>query len=124
MFRIAVIAPDPFLRILIDHSLSSLDADVAAFARWNDRMIPQLSECNLILTLSVRPLLCGHDIAARIRRQNQRRTQIYVLSWLHNEQNVLSLLESGVDQYFTLPVNIPRLRGKIAAQIEFERYHD
>lgn len=124
MFRIAVIAPDPFLRILIDHSLSSLDADVAAFARWNDRMIPQLSECNLILTLSVRPLLCGHDIAARIRRHNQRRTQIYVLSWLHNEQNVLSLLESGVDQYFTLPVSIPRLRGKIAAQIEFERYHD
>ena len=116
MYRIAIISPDRFLWALLCNSLSLVEADVACFERWSEALIEQLSHYNLILTLESYPFLNGADVARRLRLSN-RRPRIYVLSWLHDEQNVLSLLESGVDQYFTLPVNIPRLCGKITAQI-------
>lgn len=93
-----------------------MEVEVACFERWSEALIEPLSHYNLILTLESYPFLNGADVARRLRRSN-RRPRIYVLSWLHDEQNVLSLLESGVDQYFTLPVNIPRLCSKITAQI-------
>ena len=76
----------------------------------------QLSRFNLILTLDGYPFLNGRDVVRQLRERGAR-PRIYVLSWLHDEQNVLSLLESGVDQYFTLPINVPRLCGKVTAQI-------
>lgn len=116
MYRIAIISPDRFLWALLCNSLSLMEVEVACYERWNESLIGQLSHYNLILTLESYPFLNGCDVARRLRvSSNQLR--IYVLSWLHDEQNVLSLLESGVDQYFTLPVNIPRLCSKITAQI-------
>ena len=42
---------------------------------------------------------------------------VYVVAWQHSEQTVLSLLENGVDQYMTFPVNLQRLRGKVADEL-------
>lgn len=117
MYKIAVVSSDPFLRALLCNSLSQIDADIASYDDWSEQTLDGLSRCDLIVMLASYPLLCGLDLAARLRRLKAGRPRIYVLSWLHNEQNVLSVLESGADQYFTLPVNIPRLCGKIAAQI-------
>ncbi len=116
MYRIAIISPDPFMWALLSNSLSLVEADVVCYERWCEALIGRLSHANLILTLESYPFLNGGDVAHRLRASNDH-LRIYVLSWLHDEQNVLSLLESGVDQYFTLPINLPRLCGKITAQI-------
>ncbi len=116
MYRVAIISPDPFLWALLCNSLSLVEAEVSCFERWSEGLIEPLRHYNLILTLESYPFLNGCDVVRRLRGAG-RTPKIYVLSWLHDEQNVISLLESGVDQYFTLPVNIPRLCGKITAQI-------
>ena len=116
MYRIVVISSDRFLRALLCNSLSLVNAEVACFDGWGDGVVEQLSRFNLILTLDGYPFLNGRDVVRQLRERGAR-PRIYVLSWLHDEQNVLSLLESGVDQYFTLPINVPRLCGKVTAQI-------
>ena len=116
MYRIAIISPDRFLWALLCNSLSLIEAEVACYERWHETLIEQLSNFDLIVTLESYPFLNGCDVARRLRTSGSS-PRIYVLSWLHDEQNVLSLLESGVDQYFTLPVNVPRLCGKVTAQI-------
>ena len=121
MYKIAIISPDPFLRELLCNSFALTEAEISTFERWSDSLLVPLSRCNLVVSLIGYPFLNGYDAALRLRGGDEatenERPRIYVLSWLHDEQNVVSMLESGVDQYFTLPVNIPRLCGKIAAQI-------
>ena len=51
------------------------------------------------------------------RRNGLRRPVVYVVAWQHSEQTVLSLLENGADQYMTFPVNLQRLRGKVADEL-------
>lgn len=116
MFKIAIISSDQFLRTLLINSLGLVNARVTSYEGWSEELIGPLSHSNLLITLSSYPFLSGYDVVRRLREAGGR-PRIYVLSWLHDEQNVLSLLESGVDQYFTLPVSVPRLCGKIAAQI-------
>ena len=120
MYKIAIISPDPFLRELLCNSFALTEAEISTFERWSDSLLVP-SRCNLVVSLIGYPFLYGYDAALRLRGGDEatenERPRIYVLSWLHDEQNVVSMLESGVDQYFTLPVNIPRLCGKIAAQI-------
>lgn len=118
MYRIAVVSSDPFLRALLCDSLERTGAEVVSYGDWSERTVAGLAGCDMVVMLASYPLLSGLDLAARLRRRGSGRPRIYVLSWLHNEQNVLSVLESGADQYLTLPVNIPRLCGKIAAQIQ------
>lgn len=59
----------------------------------------------------------GRVSAERLRARGCRRPEIYVLSWHHSEQAVLSLLECGVNQYITFPVNLRRLCRKIACPL-------
>lgn len=56
----------------------------------------------------------GELSVERLRPRGVMRPEIYVLSWHHSEQSVLSLLECGVNQYITLPFNLRRLCRKIA----------
>lgn len=116
MYKIAIISADVFLRTLLCNSLSKLNADLDCYGRWSEELVEPLSRSNLVISQVSYPFLSGYDLARRLHVSGLR-PRIYILSWLHDEQNVLSLLESGVDQYFTLPVNVPRLCGKIAAQI-------
>lgn len=116
MYKIAIISADRFLHTLLSNSLSKTSAEVLCFRQWNEALIEPLSQSNLVVAMVGYPFLNGFDLVRRLRRLRAR-PRIYVVSWLHDEQNVLSLLESGVDQYFTLPINVPRLCGKITAQI-------
>ncbi len=43
-----------------------------------------------------------------------RRPRIFFVAWQHSEHAVLSVLDGGVDQYMTFPVNLQRLRLKVA----------
>ena len=55
----------------------------------------------------------GRVPVERLRPRGARRPEIYVLSWHHSEHAVLSLLECGVNQYMTFPVNLRRLCRKL-----------
>lgn len=55
----------------------------------------------------------GRLSVGQLRPRGARRPEIYVISWHHSEQAVLSLLECGVNQYLTFPVNLRRLCRKL-----------
>ena len=79
----------------------------------------------LIIMLDTRPLIDGRDLATQLREatrqgcmlSTQRRTPLYVVTWQQDQHTVLSLLESGIDQYLTFPICIERLRHKVCEQL-------
>ena len=61
---------------------------------------------------------CGGRISVeRLRPRGARRPEIYVLAWHHSENAVLSLLECGVNQYMTFPLNLRRLCRKLGEAV-------
>ena len=56
------------------------------------------------------------DGEGSVRRIRATRPKIFVLSPAIDEQTVLSLLESGVDEYLLLPVSPARLRRKVCTR--------
>lgn len=71
-----------------------------------------------VLVLGVSKFVDGRISVERLRPHGVKRPQIYVLSWHHSEKAVLSLLECGVNQYITFPVDLRRLCRKIAGATE------
>ena len=59
----------------------------------------------------------GRVSVERLRPRGSRRPEIFVLSWHHSEHTVLSLLECGVNQYITFPVNLRRLCRKMGESV-------
>ena len=78
------------------------------------------SNAELVIILSPAPLLGGQNIIKQLRGSG-RKTEIYVISWRHAEQAVLSLLEYGIDQYMTFPICMGRLKAKISAHNQHNR---
>lgn len=72
---------------------------------------------DLIIVLYTSPFLCGYDLVRALRPGGLRRPLFYVVSWQQSEHTVLSLLESGVDQYMTFPISLQRLRGKVSNEL-------
>lgn len=72
----------------------------------------------LVIIVSITPFVDGSGLITHLRRSDKRHPPIYVISWQHSENAVLSLLECGVDQYFTFPISIARLRLKVAEQLK------
>lgn len=114
MHRILIVSEDPFLRDMVRFSLAGLDAEmrcpetVPGAARLCRRVL-----FDLVIVLTVSPFSCCDGVLPR-RAEGMRRPVVYVVAWQQSEQAVLSLLENGVDQYMTFPVNLQRLRGKVA----------
>lgn len=73
-------------------------------------------DCVIVLGMS--KFVDGRISVERLRPRGVRRPQIYVLSWHHSERAVLSLLECGVNQYITFPVDLRRLCRKIVGATE------
>lgn len=70
-----------------------------------------------VMVLDAAMFADGRVSVERLRPQGVRRPEIYVLSWHHSEHTVLSLLECGVNQYITFPVNLRRLCRKIGNDV-------
>ena len=124
---IIIYSPEAEARALIGAIVADLGAQVVG-VESAERLLCLASELrpSLIIMLDIGPLLNGSDIVARLRRAmqesepqrpQQRRTAIFVVTWQQSEQCVLSLLESGIDQYLTFPISIERLRHKACQQI-------
>ena len=66
---------------------------------------------DIVIILDIKPFINGEELTSKLRHKRGK-PLIYVVSWQQSEQMVLSLLESGVDQYMTFPICMSRLRGK------------
>ncbi len=116
--NLLIVSRDNFLREMVRLALKDLPvaihctSDAASAAALSARLRP---DC--ILLLGAAPLLGGGREAEELRACRSRRAKLLVVAWQHAEQTVLGLLESGVDQYMTFPVNLRRLRSKVAALI-------
>lgn len=117
--NILIVSRDNLLREMVRFALRDLPAeihctaDAAAAAPLAARTQP---DC--ILVLGAAPLLGGGREAAALRQCGGRRPKLLVVAWQHAEQTVLGLLENGVDQYMTFPVNLQRLYAKVAGIID------
>lgn len=112
--RILILSQDVLLAELVCASLEGIGAeirlaeDLAAFERLTERLV-----FDLVIALHVWPFCCGAEVLRRLRPERLPRPAVYVVAWQQSEQTVLGLLECGVDQYLTFPLNLMRLRGKV-----------
>ena len=121
---ILIYSPQAEAGALIGTIVADLGAEVVE-TESVERVLKLASELrpSLIILLDTALLRNGCDIVARLRRarkeQTSRRgdTAIYVVTWQQSEECVLSLLDSGIDQYLTFPISIERLRHKAYKQI-------
>lgn len=116
--NLLIVSRDNFLSEMVRLALKDLPAaihsasDAASAAALAARLRP---DC--VLLLGAAPLLGGGREAEALHACRSRCTKLVVVAWQHAEQTVLGLLESGVDQYMTFPVNLRRLHSKVAALI-------
>lgn len=118
MHRILIVSDEGFLRDLVRLSLAGLQAEIrcaAGAAQMQHSCRRMLFD--LVIVLQTTPFLCGRDVVRDLRPAGLRRPLLYVVSWQQAEQTVLSLLECGVDQYLTFPLNLQRLRSKVAREL-------
>ncbi|MBO5465033.1 MAG: hypothetical protein J5989_06020 [Alistipes sp.] len=114
--------------VLVEAMISGCDANFETFQADSTRELLSMARVlrpRLIILLDIVPLLDGCDIVARLHeiessgrgRLSRSRATIYVITWQQSEHTVLSLLESGIDQYLTFPICIERLRHKVSQQM-------
>ncbi len=118
MNRILIVSDNLFLRDMVRLSLSGISADIRCVASAAEMEEPcRRGLFDLVIVLCAAPFLGGRDVVRILRPPGLRRPAFYVVSWQQSEQTVLSLLESGVDQYLTFPVNLQRLRSKVVGEL-------
>lgn len=118
MRRILIVAEDAFARDVIRLSLAGLGAEVRYTTDCEGmRTLCRREAFDLVIVLQAASFLCGGNPVREVRPAGLRHPAVYVLSWQQAEQTVLSLLESGVDQYMTFPVNLQRLRRKVSDEL-------
>ncbi|MBQ5874840.1 MAG: DNA-binding response regulator [Alistipes sp.] len=119
--KIIIYSQDSFTAELVAAIIGCTDKDII-----HSHSIEQTEElcrerdADLVIILSTAPLLGGRNIIKQLRRERHR-PEIYVISWRHAEQAILSLLECGIDQYMTFPICMERLKAKIATNDRKER---
>lgn len=118
MQRILIASDDEFARELIRLALVGLQAEVrcSGCGEAMERLCARVL-FDVAIVLRTAPFFCGREAIGRLRPGGLRRPTIYVISWQQAERTVLSLLECGVDQYLTFPLNLQRLRAKVAGDL-------
>lgn len=115
MHRILIVSDEEFMRDVIRLSLADMRAEVryASGVPEMQRMAHRML-FDLVIIVGTSAFFSGCDVVRLLRPAELRRPLVYVVAWQQAEQTVLSLLESGVDQYMTFPVSLQRLRTKVA----------
>ena len=115
--NLLIASPGPTLTEIILHHLRGLPATVSVTGTEEDFcQICCQQPFDIAITSFLNPFLNGTDLVRQIRDRGLKKPVFFLLCPLQYEQTVLSLYESGIDQYFTLPVSMERLRNRIAAQ--------
>lgn len=114
MARLLIYATDELLAELVRAALVGLDIEIrTAHDRMRFEQLARRMVFDLVLVLEAAPLWSGRAFFRRVRPRPLRRPEIYVIARHQRDETVLGLLESGVDQYMTFPLNLSRLRGKV-----------
>lgn len=119
MARILIFSSDDLLSELVRTALGGLGAELhfasddASFRRLTERMV-----FDLVLVLEVGPFWSGRPLFRRLRPRPLSRPEIYVVAWHQADETVLGMLECGVDQYLSFPLNLARLRGKVIRALD------
>lgn len=117
MVRILVFSPSFRMRAMIVGMVTSAGVEVesvtsrqALFKRCAEKLF------DYILIEDFRLFMDGEGSVRRLRSYFAERPKIFVLSPAIDEQTVLALLESGVDEYLLLPLSAARLRRKVGCK--------
>ncbi len=117
--KILVVEDEAINRKLVKKSLSTAGYEVIeaedGLAAWE---LFQQEPFQLIVTDWMMPGLNGPELIHKIRESVQKNyTYIIMLTAMNDEENVVSGLESGADEYLTKPFNSRELIARIASGI-------
>lgn len=117
MRRIVIFSDNLFLSQALSLSLAGLGAEVHC-VRSRDEWFRscERGRVDLLIVLRAAGFLARDREAERLRRAGGY-SRLYVLSWHHSERIATALLEQGADQCMTFPVNLMRLRRKVAEEL-------
>ncbi len=73
----------------------------------------QKHSIKLIIFLSISPYFTSMNIVEKLRESLPSLPSIYVIAASHSATTLLTLMECGVNQYMSLPLNLLRLRSKV-----------
>lgn len=119
MARILIYSSDDLRSELLRVALQGLGAELhfapnhERYERLAGRMV-----FDLVIVLEVGPFWSGRSLFRCVRPRPLRRPEIYVVAWHQADETVLGLLECGVDQYLSFPLNLSRLRGKVIRALD------
>lgn len=113
MKQIAIISSDESLRRIFAIALETADGEmqISEFDSYGGTFTD--GEYDVVILLGAAQVVSGRFPIDEIGRRATSRPKVYVISWQHGEQTVLGILECGVNQYMTFPLNINRLLLKI-----------
>ncbi|MBQ2394874.1 MAG: response regulator [Alistipes sp.] len=114
MRKVLVVGRDALSREMT----ASLLADMPIVVQTAASIIDVEKSCrmgcfDLVIMLDLTPLFDGSSSISQLRPEGLRFPKFFVISRQYSEQVVMGLLECGVTQYLTFPVNVLRLRHKI-----------
>jgi len=81
-------------------------------------------EVDLVLLDVVMPGMDGHEVCRRIRADARTAYLPVVMITASGEQQRLTALESGADDFVTKPFNTAELLARVASLARIKRYHD
>ena len=110
--KIAIYSPCRFAAAMVAEVVADSRAEVVCCSSIEQLLSAYGSQrADIVIILDIKPFINGEELTSKLRHKRGK-PLIYVVSWQQSEQMVLSLLESGVDQYMTFPICMSRLRGK------------
>ncbi len=118
MLKILIVASDETLAYTLE--LIVKGPEIETFHITRDECIIEkcrLHHFGLVIFADIAPYFTSMNIVEHLRLALEVMPKIYVVANSHSEGTILTLLECGVDQYITLPLNIYRLREKVYGQL-------
>lgn len=119
--RILILASARWLRRESLAALQGLGAELVAVGEWVE-LERELRRRGALLVLLLSPLR-GAALMRRVvaMRALAPRLQLFVLWWDESEQGAMERLMCGVNQIYTLPCSVERLRYRVAQLLQRNR---
>lgn len=118
MKHIIIVSRDDLLSDVVSYSIrhSSLEVSVVASPEGLYRESAKKPAC-VVIFLELAPYFTSYNILTRLKALWGHIPIIYVINEALGEHVVLSLLEAGVNQYLTFPLDTTRLRHKVLREM-------
>lgn len=119
--RILILASVRSLREELLLALRGLGAEVVAVGAWGE-LEEELRLRGAVLVLLLSPL-CGEELAYKVAllRSLSPQLQLFHLWWDDSEQGAVDRLLCGVNQIYTLPCSVDRLRRRVTSVLQKRR---